>query len=109
MASKKISIEDQREENNLPKMRDNNGQGRMLVIDEAKTASLARELISVAKTLVKEKYTYPRCANCGDRISIWAKSEGSIPSTAISMLLCHKKACNEAGVKHARIFLESKD
>lgn len=42
------SREDQREVNNLPKMKEDTGQGRMLVIDEAKAA---RELVAVAKML----------------------------------------------------------
>lgn len=40
--------DDQREVNNLPKLHEDQEQGRMLVIDEAKAA---RELVAVAKLL----------------------------------------------------------
>lgn len=43
--------EDQREPNNLPKLHEEQEQGRMLVIDEAKAAS---ELLKIAKEILGE-------------------------------------------------------
>jgi hypothetical protein len=38
--------DDQREVNNLPKLHDDQQQGRMLVIDEAKAASIAERVVA---------------------------------------------------------------
>ena len=51
-----MAREDQRELNNLPKMNEEQGQGRMLVIQEAKaTRFLASELMKIAKDLLAGK------------------------------------------------------
>jgi hypothetical protein len=48
----RVALDDQREVNNLPKLPDEQGQTRSLVMDEAKAA---RELVAVAKMLVETR------------------------------------------------------
>ena len=44
----RVALDDQREENNMPKLRENKGQTRSLVMDEAKAAN---ELVRIARLL----------------------------------------------------------
>jgi hypothetical protein len=73
----KQAREDQREENNLPKLHEDQQQGRMLVIDEARTAceilAVAKELTagltsSSVKTLLENNGCHPD--------EVWRKSGG---------------------------------
>ena len=65
---------------------------------------VAKRLMEIAKGLVSERV--PVCANCGARIDVWAKQQGVLPATTISMMLCQKERCNLEAVKDAKRYLK---
>jgi len=61
----------------------------------------------IAERIVAERV--PMCANCGRKIKVWAKAQGSIPATTVSMLLCDRNNCNLEAAKDVRGYLVTKE
>jgi len=67
--------------------------------------AVVKELVAVAKSVVSDRT--PVCAECGAPIKTWAKQQGVLPATLISMILCRKQWCNTRAIGDAKQYLEN--